>query len=640
MCNCHNNPCICSISPEINCDPCLADDTCEQKMDSACVSYNLNKTDSPSNISCFLGLPSNTPLKTILEVLDEKLCELNAVAGLNFIENDCISWTKTISPSGVITIVPIVDYECLINNIAANALFCQKVQDCAVNPPSCSPVSFIQVISSTTNTLTFGWTTVTGAQSYDIKLFSDFTFTTQVGATQTINHPTSTATFTGLSANTQYYVQIRVSCTNGLFSSLTSAGPFTTGQTPDVSCPAVTIDSVVVDENSVTVDWTGGIGATQYNVYINGVLQSGMPTVLNTLTINSLPNGIYNVKVEALPCSGVPQYDIENFEINFNAPTITLSCETLSQISGSFQQGLSSSGTIRVPVTVTGSDIVNVTAAGTGFTGSVTGLVVNTFTTFIDIPVSYNGSAPTGTRSITITVVGATIASTNCIGNVTVTCPPCIINNGDFSIINITSSSFTVSSSGLAIGDSYNVVVKQGITTVYTNSNITNPTQNVTGLTAGTSYTVEIVKNCVCGNASSVHTLNAITNSISSGFSPSIVETPNALAPSCYTDIYISFDVNNSLFTYEIILNSLEGIDQQTYDSIYPGGSIPVIPSTVTKSGDGPAGFTRLNATVGHGGVGGQSGFDITIKELYNGIYTGNDYNNFYFGVNNNDTPC
>ena len=563
MCNCQNNPCICLVAPEINCDPCLSTDICVDKFDASCISYNFNRPDDTSGLSCFLKLPSNTNLKTILEVLDEKLCALESISDINFIDNDCISWTKSVSPSGVITILPILDIDCLITNITNSVEFCQKVADCAVTPPSCTAISSIQKISSTTNSLTLSWGTVTGALSYEIKLFSDFTYTTQVGGTQTVLHPLNTATFTGLTSNTPYYVQTRVNCTNTLSSSVTSAGPFLTDVTADVSCPSITIDSVVVTNNSVTASWTGGVGATTYNVYINGVLQAGMPTALTSFTKNSLTNGNYSIKVEALPCLGTPQSDTELFTVSYNAPAISLNCVGLSQISGSFQQGLSSTGTIRIPVVVTGSDLVNVTVTGTGITGSVINYVVNTFTTYIDVPLTYNGSAPTGARSISVNVVGAVIPSTSCTGSVVVTCPSC--DAPSISITSPNSTGFTVGVTPLALGDTFNIVISEvsGPEII----NLTGQTTNYvfTGGTALTFYTVSVTKVCACGNSSSATVVSGHT-------------TAN-LCEEWYNDTSTTFfnvnytDCNGAVLTAQTVL---------------PGGSICMQPGT---GGGGDFGF-------------------------------------------------
>ena len=509
MCTCNNIPCICSPAPEINCDPCLSDNSCKDKLDAKCISYKLDKGEDISNLKCFLDVDSDTSLEVILEKLDEKLCQLNSITGLKLVDNDCISWTKSISNDGVITFVPIVDYQCIIDNITTNVSFCQKVEDCAITPPSCSPVTSLQKLYSTTNTLTFTWGTVTGAASYEIKLFSDFNFTTQVGATQTKTHPTNTVTFTGLSANTPYYPQIRVNCSNSLNSSALSSGPFYTETVPELSCPSVTIDSVVVTDNSVVIDWTGGIGATSYNVYINNTLQSGMPTTSTTFTKLGLTNGNYSIKVEALPCVGTPQSDVDSFNINYNAPSITINCGGLTQIAGSFQQGLASSGTIRVPVTVVGTDAINVTVSGTGIIGSVTGYVVNNFTTYIDVPLTYNGSAPTGSRSITITMVGSVMASTNCTGAVVVSCPTCTPLS--ISTDTITNNGFTVNVSTLALGDTYDLTISEfDGPTVVTETGLSAPYVFTTG-SALTAYTISVVRHCACGNTSTTSSATETT---------------------------------------------------------------------------------------------------------------------------------
>lgn len=75
MCNICNKPncnCIVSQTP-VDCDPCLQEKYCKEKIDTDCVYYNLNEPNAPSNLVC-MGINSNTSLTAILTRIDQLLC--------------------------------------------------------------------------------------------------------------------------------------------------------------------------------------------------------------------------------------------------------------------------------------------------------------------------------------------------------------------------------------------------------------------------------------------------------------------------------------------------------------------------------------------------------------------------------------
>lgn len=102
MCNICNKPpyikcdCITSQFP-VNCDPCLKNKYCKEKIDADCVYYHLNDPTEVSKLTC-LGLPSNTPLTIILEKIDEMLCGF--VGTFNIVGEDTNSIDTTVTSVG------------------------------------------------------------------------------------------------------------------------------------------------------------------------------------------------------------------------------------------------------------------------------------------------------------------------------------------------------------------------------------------------------------------------------------------------------------------------------------------------------------------------------------------------------------
>jgi hypothetical protein len=79
-------------------------------------------------------------------------------------------------------------------------------------------------------------------------------------------------------------------------------------------------------------------------------------------------------------------------------------------IIGTFVIGRSSTGTLTIPITTTRDGQVIVSVTGTGFTSVPTSVTTTLVTsqTALSIPISYDGSSPTGTRTLTVTSTQAT----------------------------------------------------------------------------------------------------------------------------------------------------------------------------------------------------------------------------------------
>jgi hypothetical protein len=84
------------------------------------------------------------------------------------------------------------------------------------------------------------------------------------------------------------------------------------------TCPYITLNSPSITGSVATFTWlSNGIN---YNVYVDGVLQSNMPTGLLTFTTNSLNNGSHTFEVVALCNGGTPNKDTQVFTINTTCP--------------------------------------------------------------------------------------------------------------------------------------------------------------------------------------------------------------------------------------------------------------------------------------------------------------------------------
>lgn len=87
---------------------------------------------------------------------------------------------------------------------------------------------------------------------------------------------------------------------------------------PTVVCPYILLNNPILTGGTATLTWLSS--GTMFNVYIDGVLQSGMPTNSLTYTSSNLANGSHTAEVIALCNSGTPQRDFQTFLINTACP--------------------------------------------------------------------------------------------------------------------------------------------------------------------------------------------------------------------------------------------------------------------------------------------------------------------------------
>jgi hypothetical protein len=525
--------------------------------------------------------------------------------------SDCITWVK-INTGLNEKVKPVIDWNCVLLKLSSLPGYCTTVQNCQIVTQPCGQVSGISKQNGTSNSLVVAWLPGVNAINYEVRLFSDAGFTSQVGSTQTVS--TNSAIFSGLLPSNSYYVTIKTNCSAGA-SDPFGAGPFVTDQVSTPSCPSITLNAPIINNDSITVSWSAGSGATSFNVYIDNVLDSASPQGSTSFAKSGLSNGNHTIKVEALPCGGTPQSDSRQFNVNYTPPCVapaapqgvsgpvsnvcpiesinlnslitnypsgssvewhtanntnsntlvgspsavsvsgtyyafsksdstscysntsysvilnisscasafvaTPNCNGMTIQSGTFTVGQVSSGTVRVPISVTGSGVLYYSIFGGGFTSSVIAYALDASTSFIDIPVSYNGTGATGSHSINLLsqTSPSGSASVICTGTIPVSCPPCVLNSSDVSISNVGSSTATVNINGLASGDTYDISVYDNSGLIQAATAQSSSTYSITGLANVSAFSVDVIKKCTCGNVSSTvtktfNTLDALVGTV------------------------------------------------------------------------------------------------------------------------------
>lgn len=235
----------------------------------------------------------------------------------------CVTWVKMNTGLNE-QIRAVIDWNCVLTNLIALPGFCTAVVNCYTTPPVCGQVTSINAIAITNTSITYTWTAGVNNSFWNVSLYTDAGLTQLVAGSAQNSLSINQATFTSLTANTQYWIKIQAICINGGTVAATSLGPVSTRFNPNGSCPTVQLNAPIVVNNDVTVSWTSSGGATSYNVYLNNVLitSPSQPQVATSVVLNNLANGNYAIRVEALPCSGVANSDVELFSINYTEPCV------------------------------------------------------------------------------------------------------------------------------------------------------------------------------------------------------------------------------------------------------------------------------------------------------------------------------
>jgi hypothetical protein len=213
-------------------------------------------------------------------------------------------------------------------------------------------------------------------------------------------------------------------------------------------------------------------------------------------------------------------------------PNVILNCaNAVTILSGVFEKTIVSNGVIRVPISVLSSTgNVSVAVTGGGFTNNgAFNQVVTVATTFLDIPVTYDGTGTIGNHLVTFTITGALNSPVFCNFPVAVVCKPCVLVSGDVAISDVTPFGFDVNIANLSnvpeCVDTYDIIIRNvttGLVVESASNQITQPYSFGAGI-SNTNYSVEVDKNCCCGNNSTIITRTQLTTTC---ISTTIVGTP------------------------------------------------------------------------------------------------------------------
>ena len=142
--------------------------------------------------------------------------------------------------------------------------------------------------ASTYDTITYGWTAVSGATGYDL-YFSESSTAPAADASPTASVGAVTAyTRTGLTGNTGYYGYIRA--TNSAGASAWSAAVMVTTPAPPLRAPGVPTGfrSTAQTFDSITYGWTATSGATGYDIWVTAGTGAPSSSTTPTATVGAV----------------------------------------------------------------------------------------------------------------------------------------------------------------------------------------------------------------------------------------------------------------------------------------------------------------------------------------------------------------
>ncbi len=163
-------------------------------------------------------------------------------------------------------------------------------------PPAPAAPTGLTTSGITHNSITLGWTKSTGATAYKVRKDSGDSWTTLGDVAAYV--------FTGLSANTQYTLEVLASNSGG-DSSAASTSATTLASPPPAPAAPTGLTTSGITHNSITLGWTKSTGATTYEV--NGGALSGWTDAgdVATYTFTGLSAGTsYSLQVRAKNTGG------------------------------------------------------------------------------------------------------------------------------------------------------------------------------------------------------------------------------------------------------------------------------------------------------------------------------------------------
>ncbi len=162
---------------------------------------------------------------------------------------------------------------------------------------------------------------------------------------------------------------------------------------------------------STTVSTSTTVGNIRGLAYLNGLVYAvsvNNDTELNFYSIN-ISTGASTYLRTYTGFTGLNASNQDLASVPYYIPFIFNCGGAIIQETTPFVAGQSSTKTLRVPIsTVYGPGTYRINISGTDFATSFTDVNITSTTTFIDIPVTYNGTGSSGTRTLTYNINGST----------------------------------------------------------------------------------------------------------------------------------------------------------------------------------------------------------------------------------------
>ncbi|HNI43908.1 MAG TPA: fibronectin type III domain-containing protein, partial [Chitinophagales bacterium] len=383
--------------------------------------------------------------------------------------------------------------------------------------PTCNAPSSIAASTIGSTTATIGWTANSAAASgYTVqyKPSSSTTWTTVSSSSNSLN-------LTGLSTSTAYDVKVMSNCSASSTSAYSAVVNFTT-LAP--SCPIPTnVGNSSLTINSINLTWTATTGASSYTIQYKPSTSTTWTTTTsstNSKLLTSLSSGTqYNVQVMASCASSNSAYAAV---YTFTTPA---DCGVPTNVAVSSITSTSATATWTAISSATSYTIQYKLATATVWS-STTSTTANKALSGLTAGTTYNVKVMPSCGTTYSAITNFTTLST----------ATCSTPNAP-TVSSITANGATATWTAVSGASSYTIQYKLASATTWSSANSTTASYTLSGLTASSTYSVQVMTVCSSGNstysiATSFTTAAATTTSCSipTGLTVSGITTSGATA--------------------------------------------------------------------------------------------------------------
>ena len=378
----------------------------------------------------------------------------------------------------------------------------------------------------TQTAITLSWTKSTGATSYKARAYPS----SGQPSTYVTLGDVATHTFTGLTANTGYTLDVIAVNSSGDSAASTSQSASTL---PNVPAAPTGLTTSGITQTAITLSWTKSAGATGYKVQVDSGTVATLGDVA-THTFSGLSAGTsYTLKVIASNSGG-----------DSAAATVSASTQAALPNAPAAPTGLSTSGITQTAITLSWTK----SAGATAYKAQVDS---GTVTTLGDVATHTFSGLSAGT-SYTLKVIASNSGGDSTAATVSAsTLPNAPAAPTGLATSGITQTAITLSWTKSTGATAYKVQVDSGA--VATLGDVA--THTFTGLSAGTSYTLKVIASN-SGGDSAAATVSASTNNVPAP--PAAPSAPTGLSTSGITQtaITLSWTKSTGATAYKVQVDS------------------------------------------------------------------------------------